>query len=172
VETAEDRTQRKSNSGYICFFNGGTINWSCKKQECVALSSCEAEYVALSEAVKEVIWLRRMLAEFGYSLKSPTTVYADNQSAIKLVDKEKYSNSTKHIDTRYHFVKETKKDGCIDVYYVSSEDNLADMLTKPLGRIKLINLRSKSGVIEVLLSGSEYCFGIFVEEECWSAAKT
>jgi hypothetical protein len=145
---AEDRTERKSNNGHVCFFNGGTISWSSRKQECVALSSCEAEYIALSEAVKEVIWLRRMLMEFGYSMDSPTVVKADNQSAIKLVDRERFSNTTKHIDTRYHFIKEFKRLGEISLEYVCTEENVADMLTKPLGRVKLTKLRQLSRIVE------------------------
>ena len=143
---AEDRTDRKSNSGYIGFVYGGTISWACRKQATVSLSSTEAEYIALSETTQEAIWLKRLCDDFNIEIKHPVPILVDNQSAIKIVDNYKFSNSTKHIETRYHFVKDIKQRNIIDVKYCPGEHNIADMLTKPLAAIKLSQLSLKAGL--------------------------
>lgn len=97
---ADDRVDRKSNSGRIIFFNGGTISRSCNQQSIVATSSCEAEFVSISEASKEVKWLRQLLAEMNEHINSSTVVFEDNQSCIELVRDHKFSYKTEHIDTR------------------------------------------------------------------------
>ena len=146
---AEDRVDRKSNSGYIVFAFGGTISWACRKQVCVSLSSTEAEYVALSEATQELIWLQRLSQDFSINIQYPVQILADNQSAIKMIDNHKFSNSTKHIETRYHFIKDIKEQGSINIKYVPAEDNIADMLTKALGGIKIKDLRTRAGLTDL-----------------------
>lgn len=146
---AEDRVDRKSNSGYIIFGFGGTISWACRKQISVSLSSTEAEYIALSEATQELIWQQRLAQDFSINIQYPVKILADNQSAIKMIDNHKFSNSTKHIETRYHYIKDIKEQGLINVKYVPAEDNIADMLTKALGGIKIKELRTKAGLQEL-----------------------
>lgn len=143
---AEDRTDRKSNSGYIGFVSGGTISWACHKQACVSLSSTEAEYVALTEATQELLWLKDLCKEFSIKIQYPVQIKADNQSAIKIVSNQKFSNSTKHIETKYHFIKSIKEQNIIGLQYCPAEYNIADMLTKPLAAVKLKDLRSKAGL--------------------------
>ncbi|XP_055839284.1 uncharacterized protein LOC129907212 [Episyrphus balteatus] len=87
---AEDRVNRKANSGYLFKLNGGVVSWSCRKQTCVALSSTEAELIALSEACQEASWIRRLLIEMQHNISGPTTIYEDNQSCLKLIQEEQF----------------------------------------------------------------------------------
>lgn len=89
--------------------NGGTISWCCRKQNIVALSSADAEYVAISETYKELIWLKRVAKEFGVSQETPLTIYTDSQSAIGMTTNEKFNNRSKHIDTRHHHIRDAIK---------------------------------------------------------------
>ena len=103
---AGDLDTRRSTSGYVFRIGDGTVNWSSKRQQTVARSSTEAEYVALSAAAQESIWLRRLLKDVGYESKTPTTIYEDNNGAIDLSKNPKFHNRTKHIDVAYHFARE------------------------------------------------------------------
>jgi hypothetical protein len=166
---AEDRIDRKSNSGYVAFFKGGAVSWACRKQGCVAVSSCEAEYMALNETAQESIWLNRVIETFGINNQQPVKIYADNQSSIHLVDKHRYSIKSKHIDTKYHCIQDWKEKGMIDIQYAPTEHNIADMLTKPLGRIKMEKFRTLTGVKQTREEPrrSDIWSSHEVEEECW-----
>lgn len=144
---AEDRNDRKSNSGYVIKLHGGTVSWACRKQSCVSLSTCESEYIALAETCQEVIWLRSLCKDLGIDLIDPTIINEDNQSCIKLVENEKFSNRTKHIDTRYHFVRDLKENGIIKLQYCCTELNVADLLTKPLGASRMDQMRKFVGIL-------------------------
>jgi ribonuclease HI len=146
---AENRENRKSNSGYFCTFYGGAISWSCKKQEIVTLSTLEAEYVALSETIKETIWLTRLVQFFGFSTEENVTVMTDSQSCMKYISNDKFSNRTKHVDTKYHFVKDLVSKKQVKLNYVPTDQNIADMFTKPLQSTKLKYLRELSGMTQV-----------------------
>lgn len=129
----EDRNDRKSNSGYIFMLHGGTISWTCKKQTCVSLSSTEAEFVALCEAIKEALWIKYVLIDLNRKIDGTTIIYEDNQSCIKMFENQKISNRTKHIDIKYHFVKEMINDQeGVTLKYCESKEMIADMMTKPL----------------------------------------
>jgi hypothetical protein len=143
---AENKVNRKSNSGYIFKLFDGTISWSCKRQTCVALSSTEAEFIALSEACKEALWIRRILHDLNQSCDEATTIYEDNQSCLKIIEEEKFSNRSKHIDVRYHFVKDYVEKKVIKCTYCPTEKMIADLLTKPLSGHRIITLRSKCGL--------------------------
>lgn len=145
---AENRLDRKSNSGYVFQLYDGTISWSCKRQTCVALSSTEAEFIALSEACKEAVWIRRILVDFGLLLSNPTTIFEDNQSCLKLIQEEKLSSKSKHIDTKFYFVKDYVERGIIECVYRPTEKMIADLLTKPLHASRIGQLRMQCGVIE------------------------
>jgi Reverse transcriptase (RNA-dependent DNA polymerase)/gag-polypeptide of LTR copia-type len=132
---AEDRTHRKSSSGTLCQVFGAPVSWSSKKQDVVAISTTESEYYALTETIREVIWLKELLANFQIIVQLPIPVFMDSQSCIKMVTNEKFSNRTKHIAVRFQFAKD------IELKYVSTENNIADMLTKPLAGSKIKTLR-------------------------------
>lgn len=144
---AESRIDRKSNSGYVFMLNGGCVSWACRKQTCVSLSTTEAEFIALSESAKEATWIRNLLIDLQYSQELPTTIYEDNQSCLNLIKDERLSNRSKHIDTKFHFVKDYIMKGIITCKYCPSEEMLADMLTKPLSGSKLKYFREKSGIV-------------------------
>lgn len=143
---AEDRNDRKSNSGYYCSLNGGTISWCCRKQDVIALSSAESEYVALTETCKEVSWLRELIKGFDINMTEPTTVYTDSQSCINIIKNQRFSNRSKHIDTKYHYIRNLVTDGKISLLYVPTAENVADLMTKPLGSIKTAYLRRLAGL--------------------------
>lgn len=144
---AENRVDRKSNSGYVFKFLDGVISWSCKRQTCVALSSTEAEFIALSEACKEALWIRRILEDFNQSMKNSTTIYEDNQSCLKLIEEENMSGRSKHIDVRHYFVKDYIDKGFINCTYCPTEKMLADLLTKPLSACRIKLFRKECGVV-------------------------
>lgn len=137
---AEDRHDRKSITGVICNFNGGTVEWIARKQSAVSKSSTEAEYYALCEAASETLYLKQLLSEFGINTEKPIKIFCDNQSCVKLADNEKLSSRTKHIDVRYHFVKDLVKTSVIDLIYVPTEMNVADLMTKPLSGVRIEKL--------------------------------
>lgn len=129
---AGDSDNRRSISGYILYLNGCAITWRSKGQKSVSLSSTEAEYRAQSDAVTEVMFVKMMLEFLGITVKTPITVYVDNLGAIYLSKSAGTSNRTKHIDTHYHFVREYIEDGTIQIEFVRSEENHADIFTKNL----------------------------------------
>lgn len=143
---AEDREDRKSNSGYYCSANGGTISWCSRKQDTIALSSAEAEYIALTETCKEVTWIVEIAREFDLKMPEKVTVFTDSQSCISMIDNQKFSNRTKHIATKYHYIREQVTNGKIKLEYVPSQENTADLMTKPLGSTKTEALRRLAGL--------------------------
>lgn len=153
ADWAEDRETRKSIGGMICMLHGGTINWSSRKQNLVSISSTESEYYALSETVREIQWLINLLYDFGIIFNAPIEIKCDSQSCIKMIDSEKFSNRTKHIDVRCHHIKDSIKEKQIKLTYCPSEDNIADMLTKPLAGTKIAYLRKMANMIDVFPQG-------------------
>jgi hypothetical protein len=136
ADWAGDLVERRSTSGYTFQFCGGTISWSSKRQSVVARSSTEAEYIAMSQAAAEAVWLRRFLRDLGFAQSSPTTIYADNLSAMALSRNPLFHNRTKHIDVQYHYIRECVLNTIIEPVHVSSEEMVADVLTKGLARPK------------------------------------
>jgi len=141
---AGDTTDRHSTSGYI-FLDGQTaISWKAKKQSLIALSTTEAEYIGASEASKEAIWLHRILHELFSALaksgsaksaalpNAPIVLYIDNQATIKLIQNPRFHEQTKHIEIKHHYIRETFEHGEIDHQHVSTNNNLADIMTKSL----------------------------------------
>ncbi len=130
----EDRADRRSTSGYVCTYAGGAVTWSSKKQPTVALSTMEAEYMALAHTAREVIWLRALLTELGLPPDGATTIFVDNQSAIKFAENPIFHARSKHIDIRHHFVRERMASNEVKVQHCASEENLGDIFTKGLPR--------------------------------------
>jgi len=150
---ATDIDSRKSVSGYVFLLNGGAITWLSKKQATVAKSTTEAEYVAMSQAASEAMWIRQFLKEIGFEL-SVTQLYGDNQGAIALTENPVYHFRTKHIDVSYHYVRELIATNEIKIDYIESKKMLADVLTKGLNPsqhsncIKGIGYQSARGSVE------------------------
>jgi len=133
ADWASDIDTRKSQSGYVFYLNGGPISWASNKQTTVALSSVESEYIALSSATQELVYLRQLLEDIGYQQSDPTIIYEDNQGAILLADNHGiYSKRTKHIDVRHHYLRDIIKSGWLQVRHIPTERQNADILTKAL----------------------------------------
>ena len=137
ADWAGNVTDRKSTSGYIFKYNGGTISWSSRKQSCVSLSSTEAEYIKIAEACQEATYLKNLLLDFNQINEDSVIMYEDNQSCLKLIENEKMNQRTKHIDVKYHFAKSLKESGIVEFINCPTEDMVADLFTKPLLNIKL-----------------------------------
>jgi hypothetical protein len=132
--------------GY-CFSVGGAVfTWSSRRQKTVTNSSCEAEYIALSEASREALWLRQFLREIHFLKPGPTTVLCDNNGAKSLSSDPTHHSRSKHIDVRHHFVRERVEDGSIAVWRVPGHDNVADIFTKALPRPDFTRLRPFLGL--------------------------
>ena len=129
---AGDSDTRKSVSGFVIYLCGAVIAWRSKGQRSVSLSSTEAEYMAISEVATEILYVAGILQFLGIPLKYPITVNVDNIGAVYLAKNATTGNRTKHIDTRYHFVREYIEDGILKVLFVRSEENDADLFTKNL----------------------------------------
>lgn len=127
---------RRSYSGYVFILGGAAITWEARKQRTVALSSVEAEYLALGEATKEAIFLRQFLSSLGIISKQATVIYNDNQSSQLLVKNPAYHSRTKHIDIRHHFIRNHVNDNTVEFQYLPTAEMPADMLTKPLATTK------------------------------------
>src|SRR4030095_16837345 len=125
------RLDRKSTSGGVQFLGDRLISWSSKKQNCVATSTAEAEYVAASSCCSQVLWMRAQLRDYGFKI-SNITIYCDSRSPIAISCNPVQHSRTKHIDVRYHFIKEHVEQGTISLYFVSAEFQLANLFTKSL----------------------------------------
>lgn len=146
ADWAGDMDDRHSTSGNVFSLACGAVSWLSKKQATVALSTAEAEYVALSTATQEAIWLRRLLADMGEPPEGPTEIYEDNQGAISMAKNPVGHARTKHIDIRYHFVRERVQDGAITLKYIGTDEMVADILTKPLPKHRFEKLVTKLGM--------------------------
>ena len=138
---AADYSSGKSVSGVVFMLAGGPVSWRSTKQTTVALSSSEAEYVAASEAAREVSFLRMLLAELGIAQPNATVLFMDNQTSIKFVEEEGCTPRRKHINVKHHFIREKFMAGIIKPVWIPTAENVADILTKPLPRSSFELLR-------------------------------
>lgn len=122
---------RRSQSGYIFNLYGSAVSWKSSLQSVVALSTTEAEYMAMTEAVKEGIWLTGMIGEFGI-IQKLVKIFCDSQNALHLAKHQVFHERSKHIDVRHHFVRDIANKGIVSMVKVSTDENAADMLTKSL----------------------------------------
>ena len=136
ADYAGDVDTRRSTTGFVFILFGGAVSWSSKRQATVAASTTEAEYIAMAAAVREALWLRQLLKDLAMVVDT-VDIFADNQSAIKLVKNPVVSNRSKHIDVVYHFARERVARKEVKIAYVKTNDMLADMLTKPVEKAKL-----------------------------------
>ncbi|XP_062539030.1 uncharacterized protein LOC134207326 [Armigeres subalbatus] len=136
ADWAGDMDSRRSTTGFVLSFGGGVVSWTSRRQASVTLSSMEAEYVALSETCQETLWMRKLLGDFGEAPGAPTTLKEDNQSCLAFVRSERSNRRSKHIDTRERFIQELCDRKEVALEYCSTDEMLADLLTKPLGPLK------------------------------------
>ncbi|KAI3791043.1 hypothetical protein L2E82_04591 [Cichorium intybus] len=138
----------KSTTGYVFTIGGTTISWMSRLQKSVAISTTEAEYMAIVEAAKELIWLKNFLSELGMQ-QEDCVLHCDNQSAVHLAKNPVFHSRTKHIQMRYHFIRELINDGTLNLKKILGTKNLADMFTKVVTTEKLKFCITSTGLSEV-----------------------
>jgi len=143
ADWANNKRDRKSITGWVAKLNGDPVSWASKKQKTVALSTCEAELYAEAAAIQEVLWLRGLLKELGLSCRSGSVVYGDNQAALSASSNGVKSERTKHVDVKYHFITETVEGGDVKLKWVPTQQQEADIFTKPLHAPVFLQLRSR-----------------------------
>ena len=146
---AGDIDSRKSTSGYVFLMDNAAVAWLSKKQPIVTLSTTEAEYVAASVCVCQAIWFKRILGELGYNVDRNTVIYCDNTSTIKLSKNPVFHGRCKHKGVRFHFLRDMVKDEEIQLEHCGSEEQVADIFTKPLKLEAFERLRSQLGICSV-----------------------
>ncbi|GKA80909.1 retrovirus-related pol polyprotein from transposon TNT 1-94, partial [Tanacetum coccineum] len=136
---------RRSTSGYMQLFGDRLVSWSSKGQKSVAISSTEAEYIAFLGCCAQVLWMRSQLTDYGRGFNK-IPMYCDNKSAIALCCNNVQHSRSKHIDIRFHFIKEQVENGVVELYFVNTEYQLADIFTKALGGERIVFLINKLGM--------------------------
>jgi len=132
---------RRSVGGYAFTLGSGVISWTTRKQKTVASSSCEAEYTAAFECGKEAVWLRTLLSSIDFAPAASTPILCDNNAAINLSEDPSLHQRVKHIDIKFHFLRERVHSGDLKLSYVNTHDNIADIFTKALDTTKFEKLR-------------------------------
>jgi hypothetical protein len=139
---------RKRTSRY-CFSLGlAMISWSSRKQGSIAQSTAKAEYIVASVASREAVWLRKLLSDFLSSELAPIVIHCDNQSCIKLTKNPVFHDKSKHIEMRYHYVRDMVQKNVLNIQYVPTVEQTTDIFTKPLSLTKFVYFRDKLGVAE------------------------
>jgi hypothetical protein len=141
------KVDRKSTSGTCQFLGRSLVSWASKKQNSVALSTTEAEYIATGHCCAQLLWMRQTLRDYGYKL-SKVPLLCDNESAIRMADNPVEHSRTKHIDIRYHFLRDHQQKGDIAIDHVSTQNQLANIFTKPLDEKTFCRLRSELNVLD------------------------
>jgi hypothetical protein len=150
---ADNLEDRKSTSGQVIMLGNGPVIWQSKKQPIIALSTTEAEYIAATTAITDIMWLRNLLQELGILKDKPTTLYQDNRSTMLQISKSVIHSRTRHLDVRYHFIKEQVHLNIIKIEHLPTSQMLADIFTKGLPKNQHIFLRTQIGVLIDLNQG-------------------
>jgi len=145
---AGDLDKRRSTTGYVFTFSQAPVSWRSTLQSTVALSTTEAEYMALTEAMKEAIWLQGLLDDLGVE-QEILKIHCDSMSAIYLARNQVYHARTKHIDVRYHFVREILEEDDINLLKIHTSENPADMLTKVVTGVKFAHCKDLLQILQV-----------------------
>jgi hypothetical protein len=139
------KVDRKSTSGTCCFLGHSLVSWSSKKQNSVALSTAEAEYVAAGSVCAQILWMQHTLLDYGLNLKN-VPIMCDNTSAICLTKNPVHHSRSKHIDIRHHFIRDHVQNGDVVINHVDTERQLADIFTKPLCEDRFCMIRREIGM--------------------------
>jgi len=146
---AGDVDSLKSTSGILFLLGNSPVSWQSVRQKVVAASLCEAEYIAAATVACQGIWLARLLGEMLNQDTAPALIFVDNKSAISLCKNPVLHDRSKHIDLRYHFIRDCVEKGTVIVEFIRTGEQKADILTKSLGRVRFQELRDKVGTIDV-----------------------
>ena len=147
ADYAGERKDRKSTSGGCQFLGRSLVCWSSKKQNCVALSTTEDEYISAASCCAQLLWMRQTMKDYGLNFDH-VPLLCDNESAIKIAHNPVLHSKTKHIEIRHHFIREHVEKGDIDLSYVRTKDQLADIFTKALDETRFRELRNEINVID------------------------
>jgi hypothetical protein len=147
VDYAGCKIDRKSTSGICQFLGRSLVSWASKKQNSVAISTTEVEYIAAGYCCAQLLWMRQTLRDYGYKL-SKVPLLCDNESAIHMVDNPVEHNRTKHVDIRYHFLRDHQQKEDIEISYVNTHNQLADIFTKPLDEMTFNKLRNELNILD------------------------
>ena len=139
------KIDRKSTSGTCQLLGNKLISWSSKKQNSVALSTAEAEYVSIGNYCAQILWIKQQLLDFGLNYKN-ISIKCDNTSAINLTKNPVHHSRSKHIEIRHHFIRDHVQNGNINIEFVSTENQYADIFTKPLDKMRFEFLRNEIGM--------------------------
>jgi hypothetical protein len=142
-----DHENRRSTSGMVCLINHGPVSYKAQQQQIVTMSTTEAEYIACTLAVKEIMWIKTFLLELGVDISTKATLLCDNQSAIRLIKNSELHQRTKHIDIRHHFIRERYEEGLFEIQYVPTDQQKADLFTKALTKDKHHHLCREIGCV-------------------------
>ena len=142
-------TDRKSTSGCCFRFGSAIISWICRKQASVAQSSTEAEYIVVVMASREAVWIRKLLVGLFGQAMNPTIIHCDNHNSIKLSVNPIFYDRSKHIEIPYHYVRDMIDRNTVKLEYICIADQTADILTKPLSRVKIDRFRKRLGMVEL-----------------------
>ena len=142
------KIDRKSTSGACQILGEKLVCWASKKQNCVATSTAESEYVAAASCCSQVLWMQTQLKDYGVNL-TKIPILCDSKSAIAITENPVHHSRTKHIDVRYHFIKDHVEKGNIEMYFVPTENQIADIFTKPLDEKRHNFLISKLGMVNI-----------------------
>lgn len=145
---AGDVEDRKSTSGYVFLVSDGAVTWTSKKKPIVTLSTTEAEFVAAGAAACQVVWMMKIIKELGLSEEDNTEIYCDNSSAIRLSQNPILHGKSKHIEVRFHYLRELVRTGSIKLRHCGTINQIADIFTKPLSKENFLRLRGMLGMCE------------------------
>ena len=143
-----DPDSRRSTSGLVVKMGSGAISWASKLQPVVTLSTTEAEYISATSAGQEILWLRNLFSEIGYKIKGASTLHLDNQSAIAVTRNPEHHGRMKHLDLRHYWLRDVVKDGLVAVKYIPTKSMPADIMTKPLPKATVEDMRRMLGLRE------------------------
>lgn len=146
ADHAGDPDNGRSTSGFVIKMGTGAISWSSRLQGIVALSTTEAEFVAAVSAGQEILWLRNLFTEFGFTLSSPSTLYIDNLSALSVAKNPEHHGRMKHLDLRFYWLRDEVAKGHIKVVHLRTSDMPADILTKSLAKPKVLEMVQMLGL--------------------------
>jgi hypothetical protein len=141
------KIDRKSALGTCQFLGRSLVSWASKKQNSVALSTTEADYIAARYCCAQLLWMSQTLRDYGYKLRK-VPLLCDNESVIYMADNPVEHSRTKHIDIRYHFLRDQQQKGDIEIAYVSTHNQLADIFTKPLDEKTFSKLRNELNILD------------------------